>query len=136
MAVGSGIVEYSLVQKVSNAFNKSVSNYFYVMLVFSPGMFIAAPSFIPSSWAMVFVTWAALSWFEYKTFSQIYIFVMLIGIASLVGWPFAGVMGIPFLLKCMFESRFSQILGSAIVFLILIMVNHALGQGLGANGID
>ena len=124
ISVTSGLVECAFVHAIEKAYNKSVAKYLKIMLIFSPGMFIAAPAFLPSSWAMVFVTWASLAWFKQDSAYQIFQVVGGLGVGSLLGWPFAAALGLPFLVKCIFNSKFLQIFMAAIFSLVIIMVYY------------
>lgn len=90
------------------------------MLLFSPGMFIAAPAYLPSSFAMVLVTLTATGWFVHE--SQLLRVVGCLGVGSLLGWPFAAAIGLPFVIKSFYESKFLRLVKLALIFFILIMV--------------
>jgi alpha-1,2-mannosyltransferase len=115
----SGLVEIGFINSISKAFNPSVSRYLKIMLIFSPGMFIAAPSYLPSSFAMVFVTLAYTGWFNDWQLTQV---VGGLGVGSLLGWPFAAAIGIPFAIKFLLESRFLKLIKVALIFFFSIMV--------------
>lgn len=121
LGIVSGFVEISFVNAISRAFNYSIARYLKIMLIFSPGMFIAAPAFLPSSWAMVCVTLASLGWFMPKDAQLIHI-VGWLGVGSLLGWPFAAAIGLPFAAKCLLEFKGSRLFTIALIYLLVISV--------------
>lgn len=117
----SGLVEMRFIRAISRAFNPAVAQYLKIMLIFSPGMFIAAPAYLPSSFAMVFVTLAATGWFSQERWRVMQV-VGSLGVGSLLGWPFAAVIGLPFAIKCLYESRFVKLIKTAVMLFLIITV--------------
>ncbi|GLV41573.1 ALG9 alpha-12-mannosyltransferase [Carabus blaptoides fortunei] len=59
--------------------------------LFSAGMFISSTALLPSSWAMYAVSAACAAWWQ----SKYALAIFFIAIASLLGWPFAALLGLP-----------------------------------------
>jgi alpha-1,2-mannosyltransferase len=78
--------------------NKIIAKYTYLFTLLSPGFFHSDIAFLPSSFSMLFVTLA------FATQGPIY--VLLMAIATLWGWPFCALLGLPRLLYLVFTHRF------------------------------
>lgn len=85
---------------VCRTFNPRVALFFMISLVISPGMYHAAPAYLPSSFAM-YTTMLGFSAFmdwsggQMRTAQGIAWF----GIGSVLGWPFAGALVLPFVFE-------------------------------------
>lgn len=92
--------EWSLLWSVREFVPLSSLLVLWAFLTFSPGLFRAAPEFLPSSFAMACVTAAHAAWI-----SQRYgVAVLAIALAALLGWIFAAVLGIPLALYIIFNG--------------------------------
>lgn len=83
--------EWSLLLSVKQFLPSSSLLVLFVLLAFSPGLFRAAPEFLPSSFAMACVTAAHAAWIS----RRYGVAVLAIALAALLGWIFAAVLGIP-----------------------------------------
>lgn len=69
--------------------------------LFSPGMFISSTAFLPSSFAMYNFTATCAAWWQQKY--ALAIFFTASG--SLLGWPFAALLGIPIVFDMIFQKK-------------------------------
>ncbi|EKD18667.1 Alg9-like mannosyltransferase [Drepanopeziza brunnea f. sp. 'multigermtubi' MB_m1] len=84
---------------VNNTLNPRIALFFMMAMVFSPGMFHASASFLPSSFAM-YMTMLGMAQFMnwrggLKTAQGIFCFA----IGGILGWPFAMALSAPFLFE-------------------------------------
>ena len=79
---------YSAIYKKFGSF---IANCWLITTVFAPGMFISSASYLPSSFAMCCITLAYAAWLDGCHQTS----VLWVAAASIIGWPFAAVLGIP-----------------------------------------
>lgn len=84
---------------INNTLNPRIALFFMMALIFSPGMFHASASFLPSSFAM-YTTFVGMSMFMnwrggLKTAQGIFCFA----VGGILGWPFSMALCAPFLLE-------------------------------------
>lgn len=97
LALFCSFCQTRLFSTISRALNPRVAVFFLMVMVFSPGMYHAAPAYLPSSFAMyttmlgfsAFMDWSG----GIRTAQGIFWF----GVGSMLGWPFAGALVLPFL---------------------------------------
>ncbi|KAF2268440.1 hypothetical protein CC78DRAFT_551302 [Lojkania enalia] len=97
LALICSLCETRLYSTVSKTLNPRVALFFLIVMIFSPGMYHASPAYLPSSFAMyttmlgfsAFMDWSG----GIRTAQGIFWFAL----GSLLGWPFAGALIIPFL---------------------------------------
>ena len=65
------------------------------LLVFSAGMFISSTAFLPSTFAMYTTLIAMAAWF----YGDFPVAIFAIAAGTIVGWPFAAVLGLVLLVK-------------------------------------
>ncbi|KAF1939583.1 hypothetical protein EJ02DRAFT_504697 [Clathrospora elynae] len=100
LALTCAFCQTRLYSVIARTFHPRVAIFFMVALVISPGMYHAAPAYLPSSFAM-YATMLGLAAFMKgsgglaKTAQGIAWF----GIGSVLGWPFAGALVIPFVVE-------------------------------------
>jgi alpha-1,2-mannosyltransferase len=124
----SASVEALLITSIRTNLGLQTALLTLIFLCLSPGMFISATSLLPSAFAMYWVTAAlAVGLFE-PTRSRTWTMVFCVGVGSLLGWPFAGALALPFLLEAMcsferlvwmVESGFLSILGISVGIFVL-----------------
>jgi hypothetical protein len=84
---------------INNILNPRIALFFMMALIFSPGMFHASASFLPSSFAM-YTTFLGMSMFMnwrggLKTAQGIFCFA----VGGILGWPFSMALCAPFLIE-------------------------------------
>jgi alpha-1,2-mannosyltransferase len=107
LAFFCAVCETRLYSTVSRTFNPRVAVFFLMVMIFSPGMYHAAPAYLPSSFAM-YTTMLGLSAFMdwrggIRTAQGIFWF----GLGSLLGWPFAGALVLPFVFEEVLLATFT-----------------------------
>jgi alpha-1,2-mannosyltransferase len=100
LAIVCALCQARLFSVISRTFNPRVAVFFMIAMVISPGMYHAAPAYLPSTFAMyttmlgfsAFMDWSGgfirtaqgITWF---------------GIGTVLGWPFAGALVLPFIFE-------------------------------------
>lgn len=93
------VCEARLFSKISATLNTRIAILWLGIMVTSPGMFHASISYLPSTFAMyttMLATAAFIDWNEGLRTAQ---GISAVGLGSLIGWPFAGAMGIPYVVE-------------------------------------
>lgn len=99
LALVCAFCQTRLYSVVSRTFNPRVAIFFMIAMVISPGMYHAAPAYLPSSFAM-YTTMLGLSAFmDWSGGMKTAQGVMWFGIGSTLGWPFAGALVLPFVIE-------------------------------------
>ncbi|CAG9771208.1 unnamed protein product [Ceutorhynchus assimilis] len=98
--------------------------------LFTPGMFIASTAYLPSSFAMYNFTAACAAWWQQKY----PLAVFFIALGSLLGWPFAALLGVPLvfdmlLLKKLYKDLIMWSAISAVVILGPMVVVDSMIYG-------
>ncbi|GJQ08299.1 hypothetical protein GpartN1_g90.t1 [Galdieria partita] len=83
--------ETFLYRNILRKFGKSTALLFFFFSLISPGLFISTTSILPSSFSLILFNFALSYWIYGNWLSA----VVFISIASLWGWPFVAVLGIP-----------------------------------------
>ncbi|XP_014234036.1 alpha-1,2-mannosyltransferase ALG9 [Trichogramma pretiosum] len=112
------ISEVYLYRNIGKEFGIHVARIALGFSLLSSGMYISSAAFLPSSFSMCFSTAAIAAWFGHKY--ELAIFYT--AISSLLGWPFAALLGVPIAVDMLFRKRnwltfFSWVIISAIVIL-------------------
>ncbi|CZT10349.1 related to mannosyltransferase [Rhynchosporium graminicola] len=99
LAFGCALSQTILFRVVNNTLNPRIALFFLMAMVFSPGMFHASASFLPSSFAM-YTTMLGMAQFMnwrggLKTAQGIFCFAL----GGILGWPFAMALSAPFLFE-------------------------------------
>ncbi|OAX32858.1 glycosyltransferase family 22 protein [Rhizopogon vinicolor AM-OR11-026] len=116
IAVLSTLCEAKLCRTVVEKVNERVGRYLFFMLLFSAGMWNAAPAFLPSSFAMYATTLAfayALEPSSMKNKKKTLFATMLFATGAIVGWPFALALSLPFVFEELFVHSGDQVNSSA-----------------------
>ncbi|XP_066267856.1 alpha-1,2-mannosyltransferase ALG9-like isoform X2 [Branchiostoma lanceolatum] len=88
-------------------------------LLFSTGMFISATAFLPSSFSMIWTMVAMAAWWTH--YDGVAIFS--IAVSAIVGWPFAGALGIPIAVDLVLRrQRMALFCQWVIISLCLVLV--------------
>lgn len=88
------------------------------ILLGATGMFVAAPAFLPSSFAMVMVSFAFGAYLDRRD----WLAVLCIAIASIVGWPFAAFVGLPLALEMCSRRGLGTFAGYALSAGLLVLI--------------
>jgi alpha-1,2-mannosyltransferase len=81
---------------IARTFNPRVALFFIFVLVFSPGMYHAAPAYLPSSFAMYATMLGFSAFMDWKGGIRTAQGIMWFGIGAVLGWPFAAALVLPF----------------------------------------
>ena len=85
------ISEDQFYSAIYRKFGSFIANCWLITSLFAPGMFISSASYLPSSFAMYSITLAYAAWLDGCHQAS----VLWVAAASIIGWPFAAVLGIP-----------------------------------------
>lgn len=99
LAFVCAVSQTQLFRVINNILNPRVALYFLMAMIFSPGMFHASASFLPSSFAMyttMFGTAAFMNWRGGLKTTQ---GIVWFAIGGIIGWPFSIALSAPFLLE-------------------------------------
>ncbi|OAL45013.1 hypothetical protein IQ07DRAFT_624912 [Pyrenochaeta sp. DS3sAY3a] len=134
LALACALCQTRLFSVISKTFNPRVAIFFMIAMIISPGMYHAAPAYLPSTFAMyttmlgfsAFMDWSgairtaeAITWFS---------------IGAILGWPFAGALVLPFLAEEVimawltgktFEG-FSRLLQGAVRSLVVLAIQTGI----------
>jgi alpha-1,2-mannosyltransferase len=99
LAVVCAGCEARLFSALSRTLNPRIGILFLVIMAFSPGMLHASVALLPSSFAMYTSMLGLTSFMDWYGGSQIATGIMWFGIGSIVGWPFASALILPFILE-------------------------------------
>jgi alpha-1,2-mannosyltransferase len=120
------VAETYFIKNIYERFGKRIATFSTIFLLFSNGMFNAAPSYVPSTFAMICLLIAFGSWFsismdkEEEKFKYI-VCIATAGTAVLLGWPFCIVCIIPLALDCIFSFGFFKSLKTAIIVTVSLL---------------
>ncbi|XP_077987356.1 alpha-1,2-mannosyltransferase ALG9-like isoform X2 [Glandiceps talaboti] len=116
---------------VCKAFGGNVGRLTLVFLVLSTGMFISSAAFLPSSFSMYMTLLAMGGWY----LDNIPVAVVSIASSTIIGWPFAGAIGIPiaidFVLRRKEVLEFIKwcVIALAVILIPVVMVDsHYYGK--------
>lgn len=96
LALTCALCETKLYSVISRTVNPRVAVFFTMALVFSPGMYHAAPAYLPSSFAMYTSMLGFSAFMDWTKGMKTAQGVMWFGIGATLGWPFAGALVLPF----------------------------------------
>jgi alpha-1,2-mannosyltransferase len=84
---------------ISRTVNPRVAIFFAMALVFSPGMYHAAPAYLPSTFAMYTTMLGFSAFMDWTQGMKTAQGVMWFGLGTTLGWPFAGALVLPFIVE-------------------------------------
>ncbi|CAO2654437.1 Nn.00g111700.m01.CDS01 [Neocucurbitaria sp. VM-36] len=99
LALLCALCQTKLFSVISRTFNPRVAIFFMIAMVISPGMYHAAPAYLPSSFAMYTTMLGFSAFMDWSRGIKTAQGVMWFGIGSVLGWPFAGALVIPFVFE-------------------------------------
>jgi alpha-1,2-mannosyltransferase len=91
------LCESRLYSVVSRTINPRVAIFFAMALVFSPGMYHAAPAYLPSTFAMYTSMLGFSAFMDWTRGMKTAQGIMWFGLGTTLGWPFAGALVLPFI---------------------------------------
>ncbi|KAF2787079.1 glycosyltransferase family 22 protein [Melanomma pulvis-pyrius CBS 109.77] len=99
LALLCAVCETRLYSAISRTMNSRVAIYFLMVMIFSPGMYHASPAYLPSSFAMYTTMLGFSAFMDWRGGIKTAQGVFWFAFGSLLGWPFAGALIIPFLVE-------------------------------------
>ena len=88
-----------LFSTVSRTMNPRVALLFMLIMLTSPGMFHASAAYLPTSFAMYTAMLGTACFADWRGGSKTNVGVMWFGIGAIVGWPFAAILVLPFIIE-------------------------------------
>ncbi|KYQ53422.1 Alpha-1,2-mannosyltransferase ALG9, partial [Trachymyrmex zeteki] len=101
LSVGCTLSEVYFYRSVCREFGIHVARLTFVFLIFSSGMYISSAAFLPSSFSMYLSTVATAAWYA----RQYELAIFATAISSLLGWPFAALLGLPIAVEMLIHKR-------------------------------
>ncbi|KAF1931584.1 glycosyltransferase family 22 protein [Didymella exigua CBS 183.55] len=102
LAVICAMCQTRLYSVVARTFNPRVALFLIFAMVFSPGMYHAAPAYLPSSFAMYATMLGLQAFMDWSGGIRTAQGLMWFGIGTLLGWPFVGALVLPFIAEEIF----------------------------------
>ncbi|OWY94351.1 Alpha mannosyltransferase, partial [Phytophthora megakarya] len=120
----SAYTEATFYQSTSRRFGRRTARYLLCILLFNARMFHASTAFLPSTFTMVLVMLFTSAWMDKHHYLALFWGV----VAVLCGWPYAGVLFIPFAVETMYVRGLAKsiLAGAAIggaVLAVELVVN-------------
>jgi alpha-1,2-mannosyltransferase len=97
LALVCAMCQSRLYSVISRTINPRVAIFFAMALVFSPGMYHAAPAYLPSTFAMYTTMLGFSAFMDWTRGIRTAEGIMWFGIGMTLGWPFAGALVLPFI---------------------------------------
>lgn len=101
LALICSLCEIHFYQGVSLRFGNNVARLVLGFLVFGTGMFISATAFLPSTFCMYMTFVIYGSWLQ----GRIKVAILAVAASSIIGWPFAAVIGLPLALDVLVRRK-------------------------------
>lgn len=135
LAVICAMCQTRLYSVVARTFNPRVALFLIFAMVFSPGMYHAAPAYLPSSFAMYATMLGLQAFMDWSGGIRTAQGLMWFGIGTLLGWPFVGALVVPFIAEEIFLvsltgegieciTRLADGLTRSIVVLVRVRKSH------------
>lgn len=96
LAVACALCQARLYSVIRRTIHAKVAIFFLMALVLSPGMYHAAPAYLPSSFAMYTTMLGFAAFMDWTKGMKTAQGIMWFGIGATLGWPFAGALVLPF----------------------------------------
>ncbi|KAI5452293.1 mannosyltransferase [Naganishia albida] len=125
LRIGLGIIcsicEAKFYRGVVENVNERVGRYTLAMMILSAGMWNAGVSFLPSSFAMNLTMLAYSYYLEPSTTNirgdrRVTMATISFAIGAILGWPFAALLALPFVVEEMLVKSGDEVVGEEIVF--------------------
>lgn len=112
------LCETKLYSTIARTINPRAAVFFLMILIFSPGMYHASAAYLPSTFAMYTTMLGFSAFMDWRGGIKTSQGIMWFAAGSLLGWPFAGALILPFIAEEILMALFSgSILESAWRFL-------------------
>ncbi|KAE8155702.1 Alg9-like mannosyltransferase family-domain-containing protein [Aspergillus tamarii] len=98
---------------ICRTLSPKIGLFFLMIIAFSPGMFHASASFLPSSFTMYMSMLGLTAFLDWRR-QKIAQGIMWFGLGAIVGWPFAGALIVPLLLTEVLVGFISGSLGTVV----------------------
>ncbi|CAK4609742.1 hypothetical protein LEN26_014853 [Aphanomyces euteiches] len=119
LALASAASEALFYRGIVHAFGNRIGRLTLVFLVFNSGHFLASTAFLPSSFVMYMLMLFSYAWMTDATFS---VKALVAGVvAVLCGWPYVGVMCVPFFFDSLIRFGVVRPIGYGLVVLALVL---------------
>ncbi|CAA9957382.1 Mannosyl transferase [Pyrenophora teres f. maculata] len=100
LAVACAVCQTRMYSAIRTTFQERIAIFFMMIMVISPGMYHAAPAYLPSSFAMYFAMLGFASFMDwYGGLIRTAQGITWFAVGSALGWPFAGALALPFILE-------------------------------------
>jgi alpha-1,2-mannosyltransferase len=133
LALVCAVCQTRLYSVIARTFNPRVALFFIFVLVFSPGMYHAAPAYLPSSFAMYMTMLGFSAFMDWKGGIRTAQGIMWFGIGAVLGWPFAAALVLPFVVEEIILASLTDDITESVRRLVdgcmrsfLFLVNYAL----------
>ncbi|XP_015126194.1 alpha-1,2-mannosyltransferase ALG9 [Diachasma alloeum] len=117
LSVGCALSEVYFYQNVCKEFGVHVARLTYAFLITSSGMFIASAAYLPSSFSMYLSTVAIAAWYGRKY--ELAVFAT--AISTLLGWPFAALLGVPIALDMLARKDWTRFIKWTVLSGIVVL---------------
>jgi alpha-1,2-mannosyltransferase len=97
LALVCAVCQTRLFAVISRTFNPRVAIFFAIAMVSSPGMYHAAPAYLPSTFAMYTSMLGFAAFMDWTKGMKTAQGIMWFGLGTTLGWPFAGALVLPFI---------------------------------------
>ncbi|KAA8651731.1 hypothetical protein EYZ11_000064 [Aspergillus tanneri] len=99
LAVCCAACQTRLYSAICRTLSPRIGLLFLMIVAFSPGMFHASASFLPSSFAMYMSMLGLTAFLDWRAGQKTAQGIMWFGLGAIVGWPFVGALILPLLLE-------------------------------------
>ncbi|KAB8074962.1 hypothetical protein BDV29DRAFT_190538 [Aspergillus leporis] len=113
LAIVCAACQIRLYAAICRTLSPKIGLFFLMIVAFSPGMFHATASFLPSSFTMYMSMLGLTAFLDWRG-RKIAQGIMWFGLGAIVGWPFAGALIVPLLLAEVLIALVSGSLGAVL----------------------
>ncbi|RKF55300.1 Alpha-1,2-mannosyltransferase alg9 [Golovinomyces cichoracearum] len=98
LAFSCAFCQTLMFQAVKNTLNTRIASFLIISMIFSPGMYHASVSFLPSSFSMFTTMLGTAAFMDKRQEVKIPRGITWFSVGGIIGWPFSLVLSFPFLL--------------------------------------
>lgn len=106
-ALISAKFETNFVKSINGIYGNRVGKLVFLLLLTNVGMFLSSTSFLPSTFSMYLIMNSYSYWFSGQFKGAIF----QVALATLLGWPFVSILGLPIILDILFSMNMKKIFG-------------------------
>jgi hypothetical protein len=99
LAFVCALCQTQMFRVINGTLNPRIALFFMMAMIFSPGMFHASASFLPSSFAMYTTMLGMAAFMNWRGGLKTALGMFYFSIGGILGWPFAIALSAPFLLE-------------------------------------